>query len=133
MPGHTPYQVVVYIPEEKIAFTSDNIFCKVQTWLRQALPYELLDSLKRIEELDTDVLVPGHGEVCNKSYIPEMRSLVKDWIDSVTAAIEQGLSLEDAQEKITFRDPYLVEGGGEEWTREVHRMNVARLYEVLKK
>ena len=133
MPGHTPHEAAVYIPEERVAFTSDNIFYKVQTWLRAALPDKLLDSLNRIEELDTDILVPGHGGVCDKSCIPEARTLVKNWVGAVTAAIEQGMSLKEAQEKITFRDPYPVEGGGEELTREVHLMNVARLYEVLKR
>jgi glyoxylase-like metal-dependent hydrolase (beta-lactamase superfamily II) len=126
----TPYQVNVFIPEEEVAFTSDNIFYKVGTYLRQAQPYDLLDSLKRIEAIDADVLVPGHGGVCNKSYIPEMRTLINDWIAAVSAAIEEGMSLEEAQAKITFRDPYLVEHGNEESTHRVHLMNVARLYEV---
>lgn len=133
MPGHTPYEVAVYIPEERVAFTSDNIFYRVQTWLRAACPDQLLDSLNRIEELDTDILVPGHGGVCDKGCIPEARALVKNWVAAVTEAIEQGMSLEEAQERITFRDPYPVETGGEELTREVHLTNVARLYEVLKK
>ena len=133
LPGHTPYEVAVYIPEEKVVFTSDNVFYKVQTWLRQALPYEWLESLKRIQEFEADVLVPGHGNVCDRSYIPEISALIQDWIDAVSAAIDQGMSLEEAQDKISFRDRYPVEGGGEERTQEVHRMNVDRLYEVLKK
>jgi len=132
-PGHTPYQVAVYIPEERVVFTSDNIFHKVQAFLHQALPYEWLDSLKRLQELEADVLVPGHGSLCDRSYIPEMSAFIQAWIDAVTAAINQGMSLEEAQDKISFLDRYPAESGVEFMAQELQRWNVARLYQVLKK
>jgi cyclase len=97
MPGHTPYQVAVFIPEERVVFTSDNIFHKVQTFLHQSIPYEWLDSLNQLQELEADVLIPGHGELCDRSYIPEMRAIVQAWIDIVSASIKQGIPLEKAQ------------------------------------
>ncbi len=132
MPGHTPYQVAVYIPEERVVFTSDNVFYKVQAWLHQSVPYEWLDSLKQLQELEVDVLVPGHGKPCDRSYIPEMSAFIQDWIDTVTASIKQGISLEEAQDKISLLDHYPMEAGSEPMGPQVQRMNVARLYEVLK-
>jgi len=38
MPGHTAYQAAVIVEEEGVVFTSDNIFCKVHTWLQEADP-----------------------------------------------------------------------------------------------
>ncbi len=125
--------MAVYIPEERVVFTSDNIFHKVQAFLHQALPYEWLDSLKRLQELEADVLVPGHGSLCDRSYIPEMSAFIQAWIDAVTAAINQGMSLEEAQDKISFLDRYPAEAGVEFMAQELQRWNVARLYQVLKK
>jgi glyoxylase-like metal-dependent hydrolase (beta-lactamase superfamily II) len=34
--GHTPYQAAVVVEDEGVVFTSDNIFCKVQTGSRKA-------------------------------------------------------------------------------------------------
>ncbi|MFC1861534.1 MBL fold metallo-hydrolase [Chloroflexota bacterium] len=133
MPGHTPYQVAVYIPEERVVFTSDNVFHKVQAFLRQAVPYEWLESLQRLQELDADVLIPGHGTVCDRSYIPEMSAFIRDWIDAVKAAIGSRMSLGEAQEKIFFFDRYPMEAGIEAMARELQLVNVARLYDVLKK
>ena len=133
MPGHTPYQVAVFIPEERVVFTSDNIFYRVQTFLQQAVPHEWLESLQKLQELEVDVMVPGHGGVCDRSYIPEMRSLIQAWIDAVTKAIEQGLTVEEAQDKLTGIDRYTVEGGVEAMSKMLPRINVARLYQVLKK
>mgnify|MGYP000722280337 CR=1 FL=1 len=92
LPGHTAHQTAVYIPEERVVFTGDNVFHKVQTWFHEADPEGWLESLKRIEELDVDVIVPGHGQVCDKSYLKEQASFIREWMDAVRKAIEEGLS-----------------------------------------
>jgi cyclase len=133
LPGHTPFQLAVYIPEERVVFTSDNVVGKVQAWLHQALPYQWLESLKRIQKMEVDVLIPGHGCICGRDYIPEMSAFIQAWIDVVKAAINKGMSLEEAQNKISLLDRYPMGAGTEARAQMVQRMNVARLYEVLKK
>jgi cyclase len=132
MPGHTRFQTAVYIPEERVVFTSDNIFCGVQAWMQEALPYEWLDSLKKLAEMDADVLVPGHGSLCTRDYLPEMASFIQDWIDAVKGALKLGLSVEEAQNTISFIDRYPMEPGSEAMGQLIQKVNVARLYQVLK-
>jgi hypothetical protein len=62
-----------------------------------------------------------------------MSAFIQAWIDAVTAAIDQGMSLEEAQDKVSLLDRYPMEAGSESRAHEVQRMNVARLYQVLKK
>ena len=131
LPGHTASEAAIYIPEEHVVFTGDNIFHKVQTFLHEAYPNEWLQSLKRIEELDVDVIVPGHGEVCDKSYIKEQASFIEEWIDAVRQAIKQGLTKEEALERISFLDRYPMDIGIEALGPEVQRWNVERLYVLL--
>lgn len=131
LPGHTPYQVAVFIPEERVVFTSDNVFCKVQAWLREAVPFQWIDSLAKMQDMAADILVPGHGGICSREYLPEMSAFIQAWIDAVSAAIDEGLTLEDAQEKVSLADRYPMEAGSEALGPMVQRMNVARLYEVL--
>lgn len=131
-PGHTPYQMAVYIPEERVVFTSDNIFYETHPFLHQAVPYEWLESLDRLQELEVEFMVPGHGEVCRPSYIPTMKAVIQDWIDAVSDAITRGMSLEEAQDTISFLDRYPMDARMEAMGPMLQRMNVARLYEVLK-
>ncbi len=86
-----------------------------------------------MQELEADVLVPGHGVICDRSYIPEMSTFIQAWIDAVSAAIKKGMSLEEAQDKVSLLDRYPMEVGSEPMAQQVQRMNVARLYEVLKR
>jgi len=131
-PGHTPYQVAVFIPEERVVFTSDNVFYRVQAFLHQAIPDEWINSLQRLQELEADVLVPGHGEVCDRSYLPEMSDFIQAWIDTVSAAIDRRLSLEEAQDQVSLIDRYPVGAGMEAMAEMIQRMNVERVYQWLK-
>ncbi len=133
VPGHTPFQVAVHVPEERVVFTSDNVVYKLQSLLLESLPYEWLDSLRRTQELEADILVPGHGGICDPSYIPEMSTFIQDWIDAVTGAIDQGMSLEEAQDKISLLDRYPMPPDIGFLSQKWQHANVARLYEVLKK
>ena len=131
MPGHSPHQVAVYVPEERIVFTSDNI-SRGMPFFRQALPDKWLKTLKNLEKLDVDYVVPGHGEVGDKSCFKEMYDVVTLWINAVKEAIAKGMTAEEAQKKVTMTKQF-PNIPRDERTAGIISMNVARIYEVYKK
>jgi cyclase len=131
MPGHTASQIAVHVPQEKVVFTGDNVVHKVQTWLHEACPVEWLDSLRRIEALDPEVIVPGHGDVCSKEYLKEQAACVREWIGAVREAIDQGLSKQEAQARVSLPQGYPMDIGYEALAATVRELNVARLYDLL--
>ena len=80
MPGHTAPQTSVHVPEEGVVFTGDNVFHKCRTWLQECDPWEWLAALDRIEALDVETIVPGHGEPCGKAYLKEQAQIVENWV-----------------------------------------------------
>jgi cyclase len=100
LPGHSPNQVYVYVPEERVIFTSDNVVTTGKPFFFEALPDKWIKGLQFIDTLDFDKIVPGHGEVADKSYIKEMIKTIHFWIDPVKDAIKKGLTLEETQKKI---------------------------------
>jgi len=131
LPGHTVGEIGVFVPEEKVVFTGDNIFYKVQSYLHEADPFAWLESLKRISELEVDHIIPGHGEVCDKSYLGEQASFVQEWVEAVRRAIEQGFTKEEAMDRISLLDRYPMSIGNESKGPEIQRMNVSHLYDLL--
>jgi cyclase len=101
LPGHSPYQVSVYVPEEKVIFTSDNVVTQGTPFFHQALPDEWIKSLQYIDKLDFDKIVPGHGEVKDKSYIQQMIKIIHTWTDPVIGMVKKGLTLEETQKQMT--------------------------------
>lgn len=132
MPGHTLYQAAILIKEEGVVFTSDNIFYKVQTFIQEANPEHWLQALEELRRLDEEVFIPGHGAVCDKSYLDEQGDYILEWKAYVQKAIDQGMTREDAVEKLTaMTDRYPMDVGLEGHAPRVMRMNVANLYDYL--
>ena len=131
MPGHTPFSLAVHVPEERIVFTSDNINLGMPVF-RDSDPDRWLESLKKYQELDVDKVVPGHGAVCDKSCFPQMSALIQSWLDVVADAINKGMDLEQVLEEVPKTEMFAQmprEGPGMGFLR----MNIERIYEVLKK
>ena len=132
MPGHTAYQAAVSIKEEGVVFTSDNIFCKVQTWLHEANPDLWLLALESLRRLDEEIFVPGHGPLTDKSYLDEQGSFILEWRDYVKSAIDQGMTRDDAVNNLTkMTDRYPMDVGQDGMAPMVMRMCAGNLYDYL--
>jgi cyclase len=105
-PGHTPGQLAVHVPEERVVFTGDTIFSGCQTWLMTSNVALWLDALERIRTLDVDWIVPGHGPVVTKAYLDVQRSHLMEWKTAVATAIAKGWTREETVERVHFRDRF---------------------------
>jgi glyoxylase-like metal-dependent hydrolase (beta-lactamase superfamily II) len=132
VPGHTATQTAVYLPDEGVVFTGDNVFYRVKTWIREADPWDWLAALRHLGELDVTVISPGHGEPCEKSYLREQAEIIEAWVGAVGEFVRRGMTEEEAVAQPAPRvDPYPIhqrEFARSEW---VDRVNVANLYRRL--
>jgi cyclase len=132
MPGHTAYQAAVIVEEEGVVFTSDNIFCKVHTWLQEADPDLWLVALESLRSLREDTFVPGHGPVCDKKYLNEQGAFIREWVDYVRGAVGKGLSKDQCVADLTaMTDRYPMDVGQNGMAPMVMKMNVANLYDFV--
>ena len=132
MPGHTLYQAAIVIEEEGVVFTSDNIFHRVQTWLHEANPDLWLTALESLRQLDEDIFVPGHGDLCDKGYLDEQGSFIMEWRDYVKDAIDIGMTRDEAALNLTkFVDRYPMDVGQAHMAPMVMRISAANLYDYL--
>jgi len=132
MPGHTAYQAAVIVVEEGVVFTSDNIFCKVQTWLQEANPDLWLEALESLRGLREEMFVPGHGLVCDKRYLNEQGSFIREWMDYVRGGIGRGMNKEECVANLTaMTDRYSMDVGQDGMSPHVMRLNIGNLYDYL--
>lgn len=132
MPGHTPYQAAVVVVEEEVVFTSDNIFCKVQTWIQEGNPDLWLKALESLRSLREETFVPGHGPVCDKRYLDEQGSFIREWVEYVRSGIGRGMSKEDCLAQLTaMTDRYPMDIGQDGMASRVMQLTVANLYDYL--
>jgi len=128
-PGHTPGQLAVYIPEERVVFVGDTIFNKCQTWLYASDVDKWLKALNQLEELDVDKIIPGHGPVCDKNAIKVQKAFLMEWKTAVAVAVTKGWTKEETMKKVGFKDRFPVDIGQEYMLDHVTENNVAALYD----
>jgi len=127
-PGHTPFQVSVYVPEEKVLFTSDNVTFGVPPFLHQAVPFDWIASLQQLKKLDVAKIVPGHGKVCDRDHLDIMIGILQGAIDVVKSAIKKGMTLEEAQKNLNLFESF----PRNERTAMIQNIGMTRLYELFK-
>ncbi len=57
--GHTASDVILYLPEEKIAFMGDLLFVNMHPYLASGSPEQWKQSLAEAEALGAQIVVPG--------------------------------------------------------------------------
>ena len=130
-PGHTPGQIAVHVPEERVVFTGDTIFKDCQTWLMTSDVDQWLEALDRIERLDVDYLVPGHGDVTDLSYVRVQRANLLEWQAAVATAVANGWTREETIARVNFADRYPVDIGQGYMMEHIQTLNAASLYDKL--
>jgi cyclase len=134
LPGHTFSQIAVYLPEEKVVFTGDNVTYKTQGFLHEIEPTSWLESLKKIGELDVHYIVPGHGEVCDKSYLKVQSDFIEASVKIIKDAIKKGWDRQAAIKNIkSFPSRYPFDAHAKEIAPMLTRMAVSRMYDLFSK
>lgn len=131
VPGHTRQQTAVYVPDQRVLIASDNINLASPIFV-DAVPYEWLKSLDRLNELDVDVVIPGHGEVTDRSAFGKMKAQIQVWIDVIGKAVKAGASLEETFKQINEAKEFS-QVPKEGPMAGFFKMNVESLYRALKK
>jgi len=131
-PGHTPGQLAVHVPEERVVFTGDTIFSGCQTWLMTSNVPQWLEALERIRTLDVDRIVPGHGPVVGKEYLDVQRSHLEAWVAAVETAIAKGWTRDETVARISFKDQFGPVDVGQGYMLDyIQSRNAAALYDRL--
>ncbi len=128
-PGHTPGQVAVYVPEERVVFTGDTVFSECQTWLMTSDIDEWLNTLEVLRSLDVDRIVPGHGPVTSKEYLATQRSVLLEWTSAVAVAVAKGWSRDETIARVNFAERYPVDVGQGYMMDHIQTLNAASLWD----
>lgn len=102
--GHSPASIMVYIKEDRVLFCGDI----VDVGMPFVTPYSRFDewiaALRRIESMDTEKIVPGHGEICGKEVVRATRIYFEMMHERVQDLIKAGESKEQAVTNINLND-----------------------------
>ncbi len=123
--NHSNNSVVMRFPAERALFAVDFIPVNGVAFrnLPDAYIPDWMESLKHVETMDFDILVPGHGALGNKADVRAFRGYMEDLYAAVLEQARAGKSLEEMQQSIRL-DKY------KEWFRyeEFLLLNIEGMY-----
>lgn len=105
--GHTTGDQVVYLPEQRILFTGDLVEARIFP----IYPYfppddadvdgdEWIDILRGLEVLEPEIVVPGHGEVGDATFIRVAREFHETVRARTLELIDAGMEADEAAARI---------------------------------
>jgi glyoxylase-like metal-dependent hydrolase (beta-lactamase superfamily II) len=66
-PSHTPEDIAIYLPKEKVLFAGDLVFRSRIPYVGQADSRHWILALDQLLAFDTQVIVPGHGAISRQA------------------------------------------------------------------
>jgi glyoxylase-like metal-dependent hydrolase (beta-lactamase superfamily II) len=102
--NHSDNSIVMRFPRERILFAVD--FIPVNSYAFRDFPDaympDWIESLKRVEAMDFDVLAPGHGPLGSKENVTMFREYLQDLRAEVVRYARDGKSLDEMKTLITL-------------------------------
>ena len=100
--NHSDNSVVVLLPQHKLLFAVDFIPVETVAYrtLKSDYPDEWIESLKKVEQLDFEMLVPGHGKIGRKDHVRLFRGYLEDLRAAVLEHVKQGRSMEETKQAV---------------------------------
>jgi glyoxylase-like metal-dependent hydrolase (beta-lactamase superfamily II) len=103
-PAHTRGDVLVHSPADRAVFSGDILFIDGTPILWEGPVDNWIRACERIEAMDVDVVVPGHGPLTDRDGPRAVREYLGYVRDEARQRFEAGLSAADAARDIALGD-----------------------------
>jgi len=126
--NHSNNSIVMRFPKERILFAVDFIPVKQLAWREFLDGYmpDWIESLRRVEAMDFDILAPGHGPLGAKADVVAFREYLTDLYTGVLEGVRAGKTVEALQAEMTL-EKYKSWGNYEAW----RALNIQGVYRLV--
>jgi cyclase len=96
--GHTDGDTIIYIDQLRTVITGDLVFNKKIPYMADSYIDDWIASLKYIELLKNETVIPGHGPIGERTTIIAMKHYLMNLRELVLAQLKDNKTLKEAQE-----------------------------------
>jgi glyoxylase-like metal-dependent hydrolase (beta-lactamase superfamily II) len=125
--NHSDNSIVMRFPRERVLFAVD--FAPVKSYAFRDFPDaympDWIESLRRVEAMDFDVLAPGHGPLGTRADVTMFREYLQDLRAEVLRHARDGKSVDEMKQLVTL--PKYAAWGPKEW----FPLNIEGMYRLV--
>ncbi len=127
--GHTEDSSYIYFPRENTLFSGDLIFAKTFFYAGDQTfnPEIWLNALKSLLSMEIDIVIPGHGPVCDKEEISTYAKFFQDMSVVIQELVKDGAKEKEVMEYKGLPEFY------PEYREGVRELALANWYKFYKK
>lgn len=103
-PAHTRGDILVHSPDDRVVFTGDILFIESTPVMWQGPVENWIDACLLIEDMDVDLIVPGHGPITDKHGVVHVRRYLQFVRDEARARYDAGMSAFEAARDIELAE-----------------------------
>jgi cyclase len=103
-PAHTRGDVLVHSPVDRVVFTGDILFIEGTPIMWEGPVANWIKACLLIEDMDVDLIVPGHGPITDKHGVAQVRHYLQYVRDQARARYDAGLNAFDAAKDIELAE-----------------------------
>jgi glyoxylase-like metal-dependent hydrolase (beta-lactamase superfamily II) len=134
--AHTEGDVFVHLPRERVVVTGDAVIGWTP-FMGDGYPLDWPETLRRLEQLDFDRMIMGHGQVAGRDWLRTFRGYVEDLVEAVRREVWAGATLDETKARVRealaprYEAALTREGGTYRPWRTLVLANVERAYQML--
>lgn len=98
--GYTPASTGVYIPQDRVLFAGEVVTNDEHPSIAGGESLQWLHALALIRGLDVELIVPGHGPLCDKETTRKLSSYIRKMRKKVKSQVVAGRSRKEMIERI---------------------------------
>ncbi len=98
--AHTDGDIFIYLDALKTVITGDLVFNHAHPYMGDGYVDEWIAALDYIEDINNEVVIPGHGDVGGKPLVIAMKHYLLDLKEMVNLELEAGKDLEETVEAV---------------------------------
>jgi len=131
--GHTEGSICVYVEEDKVLFTGDNVSASQHPFRGHGNSAQWIKALKWMQDLEIDVIIPGHGEACQKDELDRLMEYLVRLTTITEDLMKKGVEREGVLKQVNqmMMDYYEIEPDLLEVTSRLFDLGTSRLYDEI--
>ncbi len=103
-PAHSRGDVLVHSPQDRVVFTGDILFIEGTPVMWEGPVANWIRACERIEDMDVDLIVPGHGPITDKHGVAQVRQYLQYVRDQARSRFDAGMDAFSAAQDIELAE-----------------------------
>lgn len=103
-PAHTRGDILVHCPNDSVVFTGDILFVESTPVMWHGPVANWIDACLLIEDMDADLIIPGHGPITDKHGVVKVRHYLQYVRDQARSRYDAGMDAFEAAKDIELAE-----------------------------